>query len=212
AVHYSGNRGAAEKLVAELTEAGGRAIAVGGDVADETAMATAFDAVESEFGGLDVVVNSAGIMLLGRVADFDLADLDRMHRTNIRGTFVLSQLAARRLRPGGAIINLSTSQVRIQSPTYGAYIASKAAVEGLTLVLARELGGPDITVNTVAPGPVETPLFLNGANQATIDRLTQNTPLGRLGRPTDVADVVSFLAGPGRWVNGQVLYANGGIA
>ncbi|HLT62181.1 MAG TPA: SDR family oxidoreductase [Microlunatus sp.] len=212
AVHYSGNRGAAEKLVAELTEAGGRAIAVGGDVADETAMATAFDAVESEFGGLDVVVNSAGIMLLGRVADFDLADLDRMHRTNIRGTFVLSQLAARRLRPGGAIINLSTSQVRIQSPTYGAYIASKAAVEGLTLVLARELGGRDITVNTVAPGPVETPLFLNGANQATIDRLTQNTPLGRLGRPTDVADVVSFLAGPGRWVNGQVLYANGGIA
>ncbi|MFF7340570.1 SDR family oxidoreductase [Streptomyces sp. NPDC008163] len=212
AVHYSGNRAKAEQTVAAITASGGRALAVGGDVADEDAMRAAFETVGAAFGGLDVVVNTAGIMILAPVETFDLAELDRMHRTNIRGTFVVSQQAARTVRPGGAIINFSTSVVRTQFPEYGAYVASKAAVEAMTLVLARELRGRDITVNAVAPGPTATPLFLRGKDEDTVDRLAKAAPLERLGRPEDIAETVAFLAGPARWINGQVLYANGGLA
>ncbi|MFI6296240.1 SDR family oxidoreductase [Nonomuraea sp. NPDC050790] len=212
AVHYAGSKDKADETVAAVTAAGGRAIAVSGDVADEQAMAAAFDAVEREFGGIDVVVNTAGIMLLAPIATLDLDDLDRMHRTNIRGTFVISQQAARRVRPGGAIVNFSTSVTRLGFPTYGAYVASKGAVEAMTLVLAREMRGKDITVNAVAPGPTATPLFLEGKDQGTIDNLAKAPPLERLGTPSDIAEVVSFLAGPARWMNGQILYANGGIA
>ena len=211
-VHYAGNRGRAEETVAAVERAGGRAIAVGGDVGDPEAMTAAFDAVETAFGGLDVVVHTAGVMVLAPIAELDLDDLDRMHRTNIRGTVVVAQQAARRVRAGGAIITFSTSVTRLSFPTYGGYVASKAAVEGLTPILARELRGRDITVNTVAPGPTATPLFLDGKDQATIDRLAAQPPLERLGQPADVAEAVAFLAGPARWVNGQVLFTNGGIA
>jgi 3-oxoacyl-[acyl-carrier protein] reductase len=211
-VHYAGNKTRAEETVTAVQALGGRAIAVGGDVADEHAMSDAFDAVEREFGGIDVVVNTAGIMLLSPIATLNLDDLDRMHRTNIRGTFVVSQQAARRVRRGGAIINFSTSVTRLQFPSYGAYAASKGAVEAMTLVLARELRGKDITVNAVAPGPTATPLFLEGKDQAAIDNLAKAAPLERLGTPEDIAESVAFLAGPARWVNGQVLYTNGGVA
>ncbi len=210
-VHYAGNAARAAEAVDRVSAAGGRAVAVGGDVADEAAMTAAFDTVEAEFGGIDVVVNTAGIMLLSSIATLDLADFDRMHRTNVRGTFVVSQLAANRLRAGGAIVNFSTSVTRTQFPTYGGYVASKAAVEGITLVLARELRGKDITVNAVAPGPTATPLFLDGKDEAAIEGLAKAAPLERLGRPEDIAETVAFLAGPARWVNGQVLFSNGGL-
>ena len=211
-VHYAGNQAKADEAVAAVVAAGGRAIAVGGDVADEQAMAAAFDAVEAEFGGIDVVVNTAGIMLLSPIATLDLEDLDRIYRTNIRGTFVVSQQAARRIRSGGAIINFSTSVTRTQFPGYGAYVASKAAVESITLILARELRGKDVTVNAVAPGPTATPLFLNGKDEAMIANLAGAVPLERLGQPDDIAETVAFLAGPARWVNGQVVFTNGGLA
>ncbi|GCB43009.1 SDR family oxidoreductase [Streptomyces sp. NL15-2K] len=211
-VHYAGNKARAEETVAAVTAAGGRAIAVGGDIADESAMSAAFDAVEREFGGIDVVVNTAGIMLLSPIATLNLDDLDRMYRTNVRGAFVVSQQAARRVRGGGAIIHFSTSVTRLQFPTYGGYTAGKAAVEVMTPVLARELRGKDITVNAVAPGPTATPLFLEGKDQATIDHLSQAAPLERLGTPEDIAEAVAFLAGPARWINGQILFANGGLA
>lgn len=212
AVHYSGNKLKAEATVDSIRAAGGLAMSVGGDVADEAAMDAAFSAVEAEYGGIDVVVNTAGIMLLGPIATLELDDLDRMHRTNIRGTFVVSQQAARRIRSGGAIINFSTSVTRLQFPNYGAYAASKGAVEAMTLVLAREMRGRDVTVNAVAPGPTATELFLTGKDEALVATLGKAAPLERLGAPEDIAEVVAFLAGPGRWINGQVVHANGGLA
>lgn len=212
AVHYAGNEARADDVVEAITSAGGQAMTVGGDVADERDVAEIFDAVEQNFGGIDVVVNTAGQMILGPLADFDLADLDRIIRTNIRGTFVVNQLAARRVRSGGAILNFSSSVVKLAMPTYAPYAASKSAVEAIGLILARELRGRDITVNTVAPGPTATPLFLDGKDEETIDNMAKMPPLERLGTPEDIAESVAFLAGPARWVNGQVVYVNGGIA
>ncbi|MEU6412600.1 SDR family oxidoreductase [Microbispora sp. NPDC046933] len=211
-VGYQGSAAAAAEVVDAVTSAGGRAIAAQADVADENAVAAMFDAADKEFGGVDVVVNSAGRLSLSPIADLDLADLDALHRTNIRGTFVMAREAARRVRGGGAIVTLSTSIVGLQPPTYGAYAASKGAVEAMTLVLARELRGRDITVNAVAPGPTATELFLDGKDEATIERMAKQPPLERLGTPEDIAEVVAFLASPaGHWVNGQVVRANGGI-
>jgi len=174
-------------------------------------MEALFDQATAEFGGVDVVVNTAGIMLLSPLAELSLDDLDRMHRVNVRGTFVVSQLAVRRLRQGGALINFSSSVVKLALPTYSAYVASKAAVDGITRILAQEVRGRDITVNAVAPGPTATPLFLDGKPQEVIDHMAGQAPLERLGQPGDIAEAVSFLAGPARWINGQVVYVNGGI-
>ncbi|MFD9188472.1 SDR family oxidoreductase [Streptomyces phaeochromogenes] len=212
-VNFAGNQAEADKTVAAITEAGGQALAFRADVADETEVAALFDAAESTYGGIDVVVHAAGVMTLAPLADFDLDVLDRMHRTNIRGTFVVDQQAVRRLREGGAVINFSSSVLALAIPGYSAYAASKGAVEAMTLILAREVRGRDITVNAVAPGPTATALFLDGKDEETIARMAAQPPLERLGTPDDIAGVVSFLAGPaGRWVNGQVLRANGGIA
>ncbi|MEV2274717.1 SDR family oxidoreductase [Nocardiopsis sp. NPDC049922] len=211
-VNYANGEEAAESVVDAIVDAGGRAIAVQADVADETAAAALFDAAESEFGGVDVVVHAAGRMVLTPIAELNLADLDAMHRTNIRGTIVIAQQAARRVRDEGAVITFSSSVVGLAFPGYGAYSASKGAVEALTLILARELRGRGITANSVAPGPTATDLFLQGKDEETIARLAALPPLERLGTPTDIAEVVSFLASPGgHWVNGQVVRANGGI-
>ncbi|GAA1028399.1 SDR family oxidoreductase [Virgisporangium ochraceum] len=211
-VAYSGNTERAAEVVKAVEAAGGRAVAGRADVAEPDEVDALFDTAEREFGGVDVVVNTAGIMILKPLVEFDLDDLDRMHRTNIRGTFVVSRAAARRLRSGGALINFSTSVTRLALPTYSAYAASKGAVDALTLVLARELRGRDITVNAVAPGPTATPLFLDGKPQEVVERMAGQAPLERLGTPDDIATAVAFLAGPARWVNGQVVYVNGGIA
>lgn len=211
-VNYAHDAAAAEETAAAINATGGRAIAVQADVADESAVDALFDRAEQEFGGVDVVVNSAGRLALSPIADLDLEVLDAVHRTNIRGAFVVAQQAARRLRAGGSFVGFSTSVVGTQFPTYGAYAASKGAVESVTLILARELRGRDITVNTVAPGPTATDLFLDGKTPGQIDQLARTPPLERLGTPEDIARVVAFLTSPeGHWVNGQILRANGGM-
>ena len=210
-VSYAGNKVEAEAAVAVITAAGGKAIAVRADVADEAAVAALFDTAVETFGGVDVVVHAAGSMVLSPLAEADLDTFDRMHHTNIRGTFVVNQQAARRVRKGGAIINFSSSVVGLALPGYTGYAASKGAVEAMTLILAREMRGRDVTVNAVAPGPTATALFLDGKDDATIARMTAQPPLERLGTPEDMAEVISFLAGPARWINGQVVRTNGGI-
>ncbi|MBB5157134.1 SDR family oxidoreductase [Saccharopolyspora phatthalungensis] len=212
AVHYAGNRNRAQETADAITAAGGRSVPVTADVSDEGAVTAMFDRVQETFGGIDVVVNTAGIMLLAPLAELDLDDFDRMHRTNVRGTFTVSQQAARRVRPGGAIINFSSTVVKLTLPTYAAYAATKGAVDAMTMILAKEMRGRDVTVNAIAPGPTATPLFLEGKPQQAVESLKNMAPLERLGEPVDIAEAVAFLAGPARWVNGQVLYINGGVA
>jgi len=211
-VNYAGRAAEAEACVAKIKAAGGRAIAAQADVSDPVAVARTFTAAQEAFGGVDVLVNNAGIMKLAKLADSDDALFDAQIAINVKGCFNTLREAARRLRDGGRIINLSSSVVGLYQPTYGVYAATKAAVEAMTHVMARELRGRSITVNAIAPGPTATALFLDGKPQAVIDELTRLAPLERLGRPEDIANAVAFLAGPdGAWINGQVLRANGGI-
>ena len=211
-VGYRSNATEAESVVAAIREHGGQAIAVAADVAEEAQVTNLFDIAEEQFGGVDVVANAAGLMILGPLVDFELADLDRVHRTNIRGAFVVSQQAARRLRPGGALVNFSSSVLGRNLPGYTAYAASKGAVEAMTFILAQEMRGRDISVNAVAPGPTATDMFLNGKTDEQLASSAAAAPLGRLGEPSDIADVVAFLASPaGHWINGQTVRANGGL-
>jgi 3-oxoacyl-[acyl-carrier protein] reductase len=211
-VNYAGSANEAEALVNEIEQAGGRAITAQADVSDPAAVARMFDAAEAAYGGVDVLVNNAGIMKLATLAETDDALFDSQVAINLKGSFNTLREAARRLRSGGRIINLSSSVVGLYQPTYAAYAATKAGVEAMTHVLTKELRGRNITVNAVAPGPTATHLFLDGKPQEVIDRLAKLAPLERLGRPEDIAAAVSFLAGPdGAWINGQTLRANGGI-
>ncbi len=211
-VNYVGNAASAKAVAANIEAAGGRAVVAEADISDAAAARRLFDSAEAAFGGVDVLVNNAGIMSLATIADSDDALFDRQIAINLKGTFNTLREAARRLRNGGRIINLSSSVVGLLQPTYGVYAGTKAAVEAMTSVLAKELRGRNITVNAIAPGPTATKLFLEGKPQQVIDHLTKLAPLERLGQPEDIASTIAFLAGPdGAWVNGQVLRANGGI-
>jgi 3-oxoacyl-[acyl-carrier protein] reductase len=211
-INYAGKAEEAEVLAAKIEKAGGRALTAQADVSDPQAVARMWDAAEAAFGGVDVLVNNAGIMRLATIADGDDALVDSQIAINLKGPINTLRLAARRLRDGGRIINLSSSVVGLYQPTYGVYAATKAGVEAMTHVLAKELRGRSITVNAVAPGPTATALFLDGKPQQVIDTLAKLAPLERLGQPQDIANTVAFLAGPdGAWINGQVLRANGGI-
>jgi 3-oxoacyl-[acyl-carrier protein] reductase len=212
-VNYSGNTAKAEETVREIQAAGGTARAIRGDVANAVEVEALFQETLAAYGQIDVVVNSAGIMPLSPIAKGDVEVFDRTIATNLRGTFLIFAQAAQHVAAGGRIIAFSSSVLAKSFPTYGAYIASKAGVEGLVHVLANELRGRGITVNAVAPGPVGTELFLDGKSEEQVAQIAKMAPLERLGQPEDIASVVSFLAGPdGGWVNSQILRANGGFA
>jgi 3-oxoacyl-[acyl-carrier protein] reductase len=211
-VNYAGKAEEAEAVVRAIEAAGGRAVSAKADVSDAAAVTRMFDSAEAGFGGVDILVNNAGIMKLAPIAASDDALFDSQIAVNLKGSFNAMREAAKRLRGGGRIINFSTSVVGLKLETYGVYVATKAAIEGLTGVLSKELRGRNITVNAVAPGPTGTDLFLNGKSPELIDRLAKMNPLERLGTPDDIANVVAFLASPeGGWINGQVLRANGGM-
>ncbi|GJD52896.1 3-oxoacyl-[acyl-carrier-protein] reductase FabG [Methylobacterium crusticola] len=211
AINYSANGAPAQALADTIAAAGGRAIAVKADVGDPAAVAALFEATERAFGGVDVLVNNAGIMRLAPIAEADDALFDAHVAVNLKGVFNGLREGARRIREGGRIVSFSSSVVGLYQPTYGIYAATKAGVEAMTRILAKELGPRRITVNAIAPGPVATSLFLDGKSDDAVAQVTRMIPLGRLGAPGDIAAAVAFLVGPdGGWVNGQVLRANGG--
>jgi 3-oxoacyl-[acyl-carrier protein] reductase len=211
-VNYTESEEPAEALVRKIQQAGGQALAAKADVSSPTDVRRLFDAAETAFGGVDVLVNNAGIMNLANIADADDASFDRQIAVNLKGTFNTLREAATRLRSGGRIVNFSSSVVALLQPGYAVYAATKAGVEAMTSVFAKELRGRDITVNAIAPGPTATDLFLKGKPAELVDRLSKLAPLERLGQPKDIANTVAFLAGPDAgWINGQILRANGGI-
>lgn len=211
-INYASDAAAAESLARRIEEKGGRALTAKADVSDPQAAHRLFETARTALGGVDVLVNNAGIIALSPIGDTSDSDFDRQIAINLKGTFNTLREAARTLRDGGRIINLSSSVVGLLQPTYGVYAATKAAVEALTAVMAKEMRGRGITVNAVAPGPTSTDLFLNGKSADLVERLAKLAPLERLAQPEDIAAVVAFLAGPnGAWVNGQTLRANGGI-
>lgn len=213
AVNYTSSAGEAEQVVAALRNLGVRAIAVRADVAQADQVRAMFDATEQALGRIDVLVNNAGILQTVPLADTSDALYEATFGVNTRGTFNTLREAARRLNDGGSIVNFSSTTLALNLPGYAVYNASKAAVEALTHVFAKELRGRQITVNAVAPGPVATDLFLNGKTPEQIQQFATMPPLERLAEADDIASVVAFLVGPDAgWVNGQILRANGGLA
>ncbi|WP_447956004.1 SDR family oxidoreductase [Vreelandella sp. EE7] len=210
-VNFTSNTKAAAQVVEEIEASGGQAHAVQADIADAQAVRALFDATLAQWGRLDVLVNNAGIMRLAPLAEMDEGDVDAQIDTNLKGSINTLREAAKHLEDGGRIVNLSTSVVGLKLENYAVYAATKAAVETLSAILAKELRGRSITVNAVAPGPTATDLFLKGKSDELVERLAKMPPLERLAEPEDIANVVAFLASPaGGWVNGQTLRANGG--
>jgi 3-oxoacyl-[acyl-carrier protein] reductase len=210
-VNYLNNRDLAAKVVRDIEMAGGRAIARQGDVADTAAVKLLFDANQEAFGGVDVVVNNAGIMNVGLFAQMSDEAFNRMIATNVTGSFNVLREAARRTRDGGRIISLSSSIIQLKPAATGAYTATKAAQEVYSSILAKELSGRNISVNAVSPGAVDTQLLRQHGEEA-LRGLPAATPLRRLGLPDDIANVIAFLCSQdGAWINGQNVFANGGI-
>ena len=211
-INYASSANEATALVAQLRQDGHQAIAVKADVANAADVKRLFDETEQQLGKVDVLINNAGVLKVLPLAQHSDELYDQTFDNNTKGTFNTLREAATRLNGGGRIINFSSSTVGMNLPGYAVYIASKAAVESLTQVFAKELRGRQITVNAVSPGPVATELFLQGKTAEQIQTFSKMPPLERLGQPQDIANIISFLVSPAAsWVNGQILRANGGL-
>ena len=212
-VNYASNEAEATSVVQRIQDLGGRAHAVQADVSLAGDVRKLFDTADEVFGGVDILVNNAGVMQASPIADVDDEQFERHFAVNVRGVFFALREAAKRLRDGGRIVNFSSTTLALNAPGYAVYNGTKGAVEGFTRVVAKELGARGITVNVVAPGPVETDLFLNGKSEADVQRMAGMAPLRRIGTPPEIADVVAFLtSAEAGWVNGQIIRVNGGIA
>ncbi|VVD82452.1 SDR family oxidoreductase [Pandoraea terrigena] len=213
-VNYAGREADAMAVVESIQASGGRAAAVRADVTVPAQVAAMFDTAVTLFGGVDILVNNAGIMQPGLVSLVDTDDtlFDRLVSINLKGTFNTLRAACRKLRAGGRIVNFSSSMNGLSQPGYSVYAATKAAVETMTNILAKELRGRNITVNAVAPGPTATALFLKDKTPEQIEHIAKAAPMGRLGKPEDISEVVAFLVShAASWIDGQTLRVNGGI-
>lgn len=211
-INYSSSEDAARAALADIEAEGGRGMIARADVSDAAAVAALFDAVQNAFGGIDVLVNNAGVMHLAPIGDMTDADFDRLVAINFKGTFNVLREASSRLRDGARVINLSSSVTRLRQPGYGAYAATKAATEALAAVFSKEMRGRHIRVNAIAPGPTATDLFRQDKTDDAIARIAQLSPLERLGEPADIAAAIAMLASPnGTWINGQTIHVNGGV-
>jgi 3-oxoacyl-[acyl-carrier protein] reductase len=212
-VNYARGAEQAKDVVSAIEAAGGKALAVQADVSKIAEIRDLFDRTQETYSQIDILVNNAGVTLYKAVAEVTEAEFDNLFAINVKGTFFACQEAAKRMAEGGKIVNFSSSTTAIMMPTYGVYVATKGAVEQLTRSLAKELGDRQITVNVISPGPTDTELFTVGKTAEQIQRFTQMTALGRLGKVEDIADVTAFLCSEqARWITGQNIRINGGIA
>lgn len=212
-VNYAGGQVAAEEVVQQISNKGGDAIALQADVSQTDQVKNLFDKAIAHYSKIDVLVNNAGIMINSLIKDTTDEDFNRQFDINVKGTFNTLREAATRLADKGSIINFSTSVNRLMLPTYGTYVATKAAVEQLTRVFAKEVGARGINVNSISPGPTNTELFTQGKSQELIDRLASLSAFNRIAEPEDIANVVVFLASDeAKWITAQNLGANGGMA
>lgn len=211
AVHYRAREEAARGVVREIETSGGRAAVFCADLGEVGQARQLVSEVESTFGAIDILVNNAGLAHFQPLMDSGEAEFEEMFATNTRAVFFLTQEAARAMPDGGRIVNISSGITRANVAGGAAYAGSKAAIEAFARCWAAELGARGITVNSVSPGMTETDLLLESTPREVLDAFAAKTPLGRLGRPEDIADVVAFLCSEqARWITAQNLLTNGG--
>ncbi|UQZ32161.1 3-ketoacyl-ACP reductase [Paenibacillus sp. PK3_47] len=211
-INYSSSPEKAIEAVQEIVAEGGEAIAVRADLGNVSEVGRLFADTLAAYGKLDILINNAGLMINKPLPEITEADFDKQFSVNVKGTLFAIQQAMKHMQPNGRIINFSTSVVGQMFPSYSVYAATKGAVEQLTRQLAKEFGPKGITINAIAPGPVNTELFNTGKTVQQIEAMKQMNAMGRLGEPEDIANVVEFLvSGQSQWVTGQTLRVNGGF-
>ena len=211
-VNYVRNQQAADKIYAKITDAGGECLTVKADVSQAVAVRQLFDTAINHFGRIDILVNNAGILVFKKIAVISDDEFDQIVDINLKSIFYSLREAASRLSDNGRIVNISSTVTRLMLPKYGAYAATKGAVEQLTHIFAKEVGERGITVNAVSPGPVNTELFRAEKTEEEIKCMAALATLGRIGEPEDVARVVLFLVSEeSGWISGQNIAVNGGI-
>ncbi|MES3018782.1 MAG: SDR family oxidoreductase [Bacteroidota bacterium] len=212
-INFAGDENAAEQQVLKIKANGGDAIAIKADISKADEVKNLFDAAIAHYGRIDVLVNNAGIMITKLLKDTTDEDFARQFDINVKGTFNTMREAATKLADNGSIINFSSTTTRVMMPAYSTYVASKAAVEQLTRVFAKEVGARGINVNSVSPGPTNTALFTKGKPQEVIDRLASLSAFNRIGEPEDIAKIVAFLSSDdAKWISAQNIGANGAMA
>ncbi len=212
-VNYGSDDKRAEELVEKIVDDGGVALAVKANISNVQEIERVFQATLSEYGHLDILVNNAGIANYKVIADFSEKEFDEIFSINVKGVFFCCRQAARLMADNGSIINIGSTVTKVMLPTYGAYSATKGAVEQITKVLAKELGSRGIRVNTISPGPVDTELFRSGKSEEQIAHFASLAALGRIGKPEEIADMVALIVDQqSGWVTGQNILVNGGFA